>query len=271
MNTYLNNNSSRLLTALMMVSLASPLAASSKTGEAIGLAYDLNSGELRYRETHCVSADGDQRQVLYQDRADRLIARKMVDYTTGVTTPSFVQDNLYSGESIEVGLEQGAVSMKIIEAGNSSANRTTRLQPDEVLPVVIDAGFDGFVRAHWDALLAGASREFQFPFADRQSLVELRIQPLSCSYQTQTDQCFRLDLANWLLRVLVKPIELGYDAKSRRLTRYRGLSNIGDEQGNGLVVDIRYSYESIPPQACQAIEQTHSEQTPVHTGVEGQS
>ena len=81
----------------------------------------------------------------------------------------------------------------------------------------------------------------------------LRIQALGCSYPTQTDQCFRLDVANWLLRILVKPIELGYDAEARRLTRFRGLSNIGDANGDGLVVDIRYDYEDLGVQACQNI------------------
>jgi hypothetical protein len=55
---------------------------------------------------------------------------------------------------------------------------------------------------------------------------------------------------NWLLRMLVAPIELGYDARLKRLTRYRGLSNIGDGQGNGLVVDIRYNYQDVPAMAC---------------------
>ena len=50
--------------------------------------------------------------------------------------------------------------------------------------------------------------------------------------------------------MLVTPIELGYDAKLKRLTRYRGLSNIGDGKGEGLVVDIRYNYQDVPAKAC---------------------
>jgi hypothetical protein len=251
-----NRNPFSLACGCLLVTLAGPLAASGNIGETVGEAYDLQSGELLYRETHCVSADGFDREVIYQDADGKLIARKLLDYRSGFITPSFVQHNLYSNESIEVGLDQGAVSMAVIDLDDRSASKIAMEQPDATLPVVIDAGFDGFVRQHWDELVAGASREFQFPFADRQSLVDLRIQPLSCSYQTQTDQCFRLDLANWLLRVVVKPIDLGYDAGSRRLTRYRGLSNIGDANGNGLVVDIRYGYDGIAPGACQLIDQT---------------
>jgi len=236
--------------------LAEPISAANKIGETVGLAYDLKSDELLYSETHCVSEDGSERDVFYKDAESKLIASKRVDYSSGVTTPSFVQHNLYSSEFIEVGFEQGTVSMAIIDADSRTTLKSAQAQPGEKLPVVIDAGFDAFVRQNWNSLVAGNSHEFQFPLADRERLIDLRIKPLDCSYLTQTDQCFRLDVANWFLRMLVKPIELGYDSERRRLTRFRGLSNIGDENGNGLVVDIKYDYQDIPVEACQIIEQT---------------
>jgi hypothetical protein len=231
-------------------------AGDDKIGETVGSAYDLKSDELLYQETHCVSADKLAREVVYEDAKGELIARKMVDYSSGATTPSFVQHNLYSNELIEVALEQGAVTMAVVDANSNETRKTVTEQPSQDLPVVIDAGFDVFVRENWDSLVAGESYEFQFPFADRSSLIELRIRRFGCSYSTQTDQCFRLELASWLLRMVVKPIELGYDPELRRLTRFRGLSNIGDENGNGLVVDIKYDYQDIPGEACQVIEQT---------------
>jgi hypothetical protein len=227
-----------------------------KTGETVGSAYDLKSDELLYRETHCVSADKLAREVIYEDTKGELIARKMLDYSLGATTPSFVQHNLYSSELIEVALEQGVVTMAVIDAKSNETRKSVTEQPGRKLPVVIDAGFDVFVRENWDSLVAGESYEFQFPFADRLSLIELRIRRFGCSYSTKTDQCFRLELASWLLRLVVKPIELGYDPKLRRLKRFRGLSNIGDKNGNGLVVDIKYDYQNIPGEACQLIEQT---------------
>ena len=140
--------------------------------------------------------------------------------------------------------------MTVREKNSSGPGSVISTQPSPNLPVVIDAGFDAFVRANWDSLVAGANKSFQFPFAARESLVKLRIKPVSCSYDSETDQCFRLEMNNWLLRMLVAPIELGYDARLKRLTRYRGLSNIGDGQGNGLVVDIRYNYQDVPVMAC---------------------
>lgn len=254
MKTPLEANSLlRPLTGLLLLVLAAPLGAVTRTEDTVGMAYQLKGDKLLYRETHCLSADGQEREVLYQDVDGKLIARKLVDYRSGATTPSFVQHNHYSSESIEVVIRQGDVSMSVVDRSSGVATKSAIARPKESLPVVIDAGFDGFVREHWDELVSGEKREFQFPFASRESLMELRIQPQACSYQTESDQCFRLDLSNWLLRMIVQPIELGYDADSRRLTRFRGLSNIGDENGNGLEVDIRYSNLGMPAKACEIL------------------
>ena len=242
--------------ALLLFAPGLSLAAGEKIGETVGNAYDLKSGQLLYRETHCVSADKLARDVIYEDANGTLIARKTLDYGSGATTPSFVQHNLYPNELIEIALQQGVVSMTVVDAKSGETRKSVAEKPSKKLPVVIDAGFDVFVRDNWDGLVAGESYEFQFPFADRLSLIELRIRRFGCSYSTQTNQCFRLELASWLLRLVVKPIELGYDPELMRLKRFRGLSNIGDENGNGLVVDIQYDYQNIPGEACQIIEQT---------------
>jgi len=236
--------------------LAAPGQASAQNvGETIGEAYDLKSNELLYRETHCVSSDTAAREVIYRNHEGRLLARKLLDYSSGATTPSFVQHNLYSRELIEVALKDDNLTMTVQEIGNPEPKKALSTQTDEKLPVVIDAGFDVFVRDHWETLVAGDKKYFLFPFAERSSLVELRIGPTSCSYDNETDQCFRLDLSNWFLRMLVAPIELGYDVESKRLARYRGLSNIGDENGNGQVVDIQYRYRDLPQRACRIADQ----------------
>ncbi len=271
MNKLFENPWVRLFAGLILFALANPSGAAGKTSQTIGMAYDLQSDELMYRETHCLSTDGSEREVTYQDAKDNLIAHKRVDYRSGSTTPSFVQHNYYSQESIEVSLQQGSVRMSVIDSDTRVVSKSALAEPSANLPVVIDAGFDEFVRQQWDRLLAGESLEFQFPLADRTSLVELRIQSRACSYATQSDQCFRLDLASWLLRLAVKPIELGYDAESRQLTRFRGLSNIGDRNGKGMVVDIRYRYDDMPAQACRLSEPKVTDGSDVQVMPGGQS
>ena len=251
MKTRTRNKSCPMVVIALFLGVMMPAAyANDIVAQTIGEAFDLKSDEPLYSETHCLSDDALAREVIYRNVEGELIAHKILSYRTGPTTPSFVQHNFYSQESIEVELKQDEVTMTL-KAENSPGPATViSTRPSANLPVVIDAGFDAFVTGNWDSLVGGEKKSFQFPFAARESLVKLRIKPTSCTYDTETDQCFRLEMNNWLLRMLVDPIELGYDARLKRLTRYRGLSNIGDGKGEGLVVDIRYNYQDVPANAC---------------------
>ncbi len=162
--------------------LAAPASGYAKpVGETIGEAYDLDSEELLYRETHCLIADESERKVIYQDGEGELIALKRVDYASGEITPSFVQQNFYSSQRIEVAMEQDQVTMSVFDADNPEAAEVSSEAPAPGTPLVIDAGFDPFVRNNWDALVDGEIKEFAFPFAAHSSLVDLRIRRFGCS------------------------------------------------------------------------------------------
>ena len=216
----------------------------------IGEAFDLDSSVPLYTETHCVSDNALKHDVLYRDMAKELIAHKALNYSTGPLTPSFVQHNFYSQEVIAVELIQDQLIMTVEAAGNPEPQEFLFPVSQASMPIVIDAGFDNFVTQNWNALVDGQSKEFQFPFAARESLVDLRIKATRCSYNSKTDQCFILRLDNWLIGRLVSSIELGYDPVLKRLTRFRGLSNIGDAKGAGQSVDIRYRYQNMTALAC---------------------
>ena len=140
--------------------------------------------------------------------------------------------------------------MSVTDYEKRESNKILSVADTAGKPTVIDAGFDGFIRDNWKNLVSGGTQEFQFPLASRSSLVSLQVKSSVCSYETETDQCFTLEPSNWFFRMLASPIELGYDASLARLTRYRGLSNINDENGRGLVVDIRYRYQATAGTAC---------------------
>ena len=243
------------LLVLAALALAPNAYAIETSGRVIGEARDLESDEFLYREVYCANGNPEEMEVIYRNVEDRVIARKLLDYSSGPTTPSFVQQNFYSSEIIEVDLKAGKVTMAVLDAVKAEPKKVISTQTDGTLPVVIDAGFDEYIRSNWDSLLAGEKQTFLFPFAERDKLIELRIKKAACSYPGENHQCFKLELSNWFIRMLVSPIELGYDPELQRLMRYRGLSNIGDGKGNGSVVDIRYDYQQIPELACSIGDQ----------------
>ncbi|MFT5659130.1 MAG: hypothetical protein ACI9KN_002413 [Gammaproteobacteria bacterium] len=242
----------RLLLSIVPLALfaMANVEASQSAVQVIGEAFELNGTEVLYRETHCGVEDKPANEVVYQHRDGLLIARKSLDYSSGNISPSFVQHNIQADERISVSLVQNELAMSVTGAGSKTRENKYRVAAAADNPIVIDAGFDAFIRSNWDKLESGKTLGFQFPLVSRSRLVSLWVKPATCSYDTASDQCFKLEPTNWFFRLLAAPIELGYDSNEMRLTRYRGLSNINDENGNGMVVDIRYRYNNTPGLAC---------------------
>ena len=238
------------LFALVLLQVTQQAYAKEVSVRVVGAAFDLDSTAPLYTETHCVSDNALTHDVLYRDMEQELIAHKVLDYSSGPLTPSFVQHNFYSQEVIAVELRQDQLIMTVKAAGNPEPQEFLFPVSQASMPIVIDAGFDNFVTQNWNALVGGQSKQFQFPFAARESLVDLRVKAARCSYSNETDQCFILRLDNWLIGRLVSSIELGYDPVLKRLTRFRGLSNIGDAKGAGQSVDIRYRYQDMTALPC---------------------
>ena len=223
---------------------------------SLGEAFSYEGESLLYREVHCQLEDNLQREVFYLDPQGKLIAYKTLDYRHGSATPAFVQKDFQTDQKTEVSFEQDKIKL-LYETKNTVASEKRldfELQQTE-LPIVVDAGFDNFIRQHWDSLIAGESQRFRFALPGRGQLVDLKVSSSRCSYPSEQDQCFVMNMDNWLYRMLVDSIELGYNPESRQLTRYRGLSNIEDANGDGITVDIRYSYTDLPAQACLNTQQ----------------
>ena len=197
--------------------LAALLGGHANAMNVVGEAYDVDNGELRYREIHQCSIDGDRCVVEYEDPTGELIARKVVDYQTSLHSPSLEVQDLRQGTTISV-------------AGDSSEE------------VVIDAGFDHYVRLRWDDLLSGTTVRFPFLVVGREKPLKMtasKMEPEACPVQRV---CFRVALDNWLLGKVLTPIRLEYDGDSRRLLQFKGLSNIRDVDGKSQMVRIDYRY-----------------------------
>jgi hypothetical protein len=250
------------LLALALLPVTQQACAKEVSVRVVGAAFELDSTAPLYTETHCVSDNALTHDVLYRNMEQELVAHKVLNYSSGPLTPSFVQHNFYSQEVIAVELRQDQLIMTVKAAGNSEPQDVLLPTSQASMPIVIDAGFDNFVTQNWNDIVGGQSRQFQFPFAARESLVDLRVSAARCSYDNEADQCFILRLDNWLIGRLVSSIELGYDPVLKRLTRFRGLSNIGDAKGAGQSVDIRYRYEDLSPVACTSDELNLMGKTP---------
>ncbi len=102
-----------------------------------------------------------------------------------------------------------------------------------------DTGFDRFIERSWDRLVAGEAMVRPFLIPSRLGPVDMRIRRLHCAGDRDVEFELAIDAA--LLRLVVSAIGVRYDASTRKLLRYEGLSNLRAGDGTNLDVTIAFS------------------------------
>lgn len=211
-----------------------------------GTAYSLdNPQQLLYCEKHRLqrrNGEPYRRTVSYFDASGKLIAKKENQYFSNPAAPDFRLQDLRRHYHEQARYKDDGSLLLILQEDSAAEEQKTRLT-DLPENLVIDAGFDEFVRRHWQSLLSGKEVSFSFASAARQDLVNFRLEKTSLD---ERQLVLSMRLKSRLLAWLLDPIELTYERDSQRLLRYRGLSNIMDNSGNTYLADIRYEY----PGAC---------------------
>lgn len=210
---------------------------------AMGLAFHPQSQSLKYCEYFLPSED-DQIQVLYYSPEGQLIAKKtLLDHTgeprVGTTMPEVVQTDLRHGEVREVLRVQGSWLMRYRKSAQENWKSTRR---DTASIDVVDAGFDVYVRKHWQALIRGDILKFNFASPLHGNTIKLRAHKIACTEKLPDQLCFRVDVAQPLLRLLVGDLELAYDKSSRRLLWFEGVVNILDPDAKSQRLKVFYQY-----------------------------
>jgi hypothetical protein len=206
-----------------------------------GYARSLDTGELLYVESHAVSEGGgarERRVVLYRCDPDSVpFARKQLAYSATRTMPEFTLEDARSG--FAEGFERAAHGPTVFaRSGPRAPTRSGVIRLSSGL--VVDAGFDDFVREQWDSLESGATRKVPFLVPSLLDSVDFRIRKVAyVTIDGDPASVIRLAIAGplgWLL----PDIEVSYRKRDRRLMRYRGLTNIRDAGGELLKAQIDF-------------------------------
>jgi len=204
-------------------------------------ARDLRSGKLLYVESHFVSkalqAD-EARIVLYRCSAGGpAFARKELSYGATREEPQFTYVDARSGYT--EGLQRAGAALQVFQRESGSAQLRRAAVPANIV-VVSDAGFDEFVRKHWSDLEAGRSVKFPFLIPSRLDYLNFRISKHGESVvEGAPVSVIRLNLSGFLGWFLPY-IEVQYRKSDRVLMRYKGLTNVRDEQGDNHTAQIDF-------------------------------
>ncbi|MGI8561367.1 MAG: hypothetical protein ACR2J7_08035 [Luteimonas sp.] len=203
-----------------------------------GDARDPASERLLYREDHLLRRDDDvpvERVVLYRCPDGTAFARKRVDYRDSRIAPAFSLVDARDG--YREGLRRTGDKVSIY-----SGKRSAPLQGDtRGVALVADAGFDEFLRKHWDALHAQDSLPIRFAVPSHVRDLKFNVRSLGRGTVAGVPvQTFQLKLGGLL--ALVSPrIDVAYHAGDRSLRRYTGLTNIRSNDGKPLEARIDFA------------------------------
>lgn len=204
----------------------------------IGYAYDKQTGALLYSETHHeVVNDGRmiKNRVTYKDSSGVVFAEKHIDFERSLTMPDFELVNQENGHVEGVRGDGGRLTVLFRPDSDASTRQASVEMPENG---IIDAGFDRFIEQNWSSLVGGAVLEREFLIPSQLDFYTFEIS--KAGTQPRGEVVFRLQIKSMLLRVFVSPVLVHYDAASRTLLRYEGISNIRDDQGRNLDVRIEF-------------------------------
>lgn len=229
---------SRRLLLAALLALTAGLAQAAVRYE--GSAFD-RSGRVAYRETHWRYAEGDiqRRLVLYRCPDGSPFARKRMHWVSATeASPDF--DFLDQRDGYREGLDSGPEGRQVFwRANGATAEKRTpiQLQPD----AVADAGFDNFVRRHWDALTGGTPLRtvFLVPSDGDVVPVVVRLAPRQQAAAESSTVTFSIELDRWYA-FAAPAMTVTYDRADRRLREFNGAVTIRNDRGGRQTARVEF-------------------------------
>jgi len=234
----------RRLLALLLLAPTTVLALEGVAYQ--GEAREPKSGALLYEEHHYLRLNQEapvERLVLYRCPNGEAFARKTVRYGRPSHAPQFRMDDARFGYIEGFEIQPGGADA-FFQRSRDAAMQREAVAVDDAL--VVDAGFDEFVRSRWEQLQAGESVPVRFLVPSRLAAYDFKLRKVGEEpLYGEPASVFRLALSG-MLGWFADAIDVSYRDSDRRLMRFVGLSNIRATPDKNLVAKIEF-----PPQREQ--------------------
>ena len=216
-----------------------------KRYKVTGVAKRVSDQQTLYTE-HLSFIPGDQKRgvggvlnVDYRFPDGRPLAEKTVVYHCHITDPDFYLRDLTNGRDEGVRWQDN-------EIVSYHQDESKALEPPQG-ELIIDAGFDHFIKKHWKTLTDGDVVMVNYLFPRDNVFIKLRVKkspapkifPQDEQQEIKGITFFKISANNLLFRLFSSPISVGYDAE-QSLKYFIGPSNLPMMKDEKQVV-IRYS------------------------------
>jgi hypothetical protein len=224
------------LIATIAALLISWAPAAETTDNYIGYAYNETEHLLYTEEFTDRFIDGKHFETLtdYFDPSHKKIAQRVLDFRKSKYAPDFTTEDLRSGYMEGAEIVGDKIKLFNRKSKNLEVNEKLMSIPS---PVVVDGGFNQFIKANWATLEKGEIITFHFAIPARLDYFTLRAVKVE---STETEMKIRVEPDKAVLRWIAEPIIVNYSKDTRRIMSYQGQSNISDEKGNSFVMKLVY-------------------------------
>ena len=244
---------------LLLLGVLTLLAGGARASEEylayFGVAAAQRSGLLLYGESHVLHYhDGrlSERVVLYTCPDGTPFARKSSVYPNPLA-PDFVFEDITNGvrEGVRAGDRPGSLRTIFFRGADGQSEKSAPLPA--LSELVIDSGFDEFIRRNWDALMDSGSLPLQFLVPTRLEAMSFQLQHVRKGMEEGVPtEVFRLKLQG-IVGWIAPSIDVSYSERDHVLVRYEGMSDLRDKAGENLRVDITFRLSDRKPSDAGAV------------------
>ena len=189
--------------------------------------------------------DSGEHVIRYYDSNLRLLLTKELNYPDLPQHPTLKQTDMLRQTEVTIATDRTTAVMT-----KSSAEKGDVFQFELTEDVIIDAGFDAYIRENWQSFESQPLQQFRFAIAGQSRLIKMEIMKVDSD---AGGALFTITPRNWMIRMILPTTRLSYNA-TRQLSRYEGFSNLkqSDESRN---VEIRFEhYQMETPLSMPLVE-----------------
>lgn len=171
----------------------------------------------------------------YIDDRGKLFSEISSDFSMDPFVPNvFFKDNRFN--LIEnISKDKGGNKLKI-ERDDKKNRKVSYLETKPTS--ILGQGFHNYIIKNFDNILKDEV-DVHFIISSKSDQYHFK---MYLAKKSENEVIIRGKIDNFFLRAFVKEIELTYAVPSKRLLKFKGLSNLDDDQGNSQNVEILYEY-----------------------------
>ena len=213
--------------ALACAGLLAPVAVHAESLQFTGTAHDLKDDRVLFVEHYEVQVENGRwvsGTTKYVSPTGQPIAERKFDFSADRYLPVFTLDQ--STPEYHEGItriDKSKVDLFMIRDGKRQSGSL-----DRVKEMVADSGAQAYVVDHLDELQSGAMLHFTLAVPGRVDSFALRASKVGdAQVEGRSGMKVRIELDS-LLRLMLPPLELTIDPRSKQLLEYSGISNLKD-------------------------------------------